>query len=57
MKEQYDSRHKPMFFSVRDMVHLRLHRGYQMAGVQSRKTGQQFVGPFQVTERIGRLAS
>jgi len=27
-----------------------------MAGVLSKKTGQQFVGPFQVIERIGRLA-
>ena len=56
MKGYYDSKHKPMFFGVGDFVHLRLHRGYQMAGVQSRKLGQQFAGPFQVVERIGRLA-
>ena len=56
MKNYYDAKHKPMFFSVGDFVHLRLHRGYQMAGVQSRKLGQQFAGPFQIEERIGRLA-
>ena len=56
MKDYYDAKHKPMFFNVGDHVHLRLHRGYQMAGVQSRKLGQQFAGPFQVVERIGRLA-
>lgn len=56
MKEYYDAKHKPMFFNVGDFVHLRLHRGYEMAGVQSKKLGQQFAGPFEVTERIGRLA-
>lgn len=33
MKEYYDAKHKPMFFNVGDFVHLRLHRGYEMAGV------------------------
>ena len=56
MKDRYDSKHKAMFFDVGDFVHLRLHRGYQMAGVLSRKLGQQFAGPFEVVERIGRLA-
>ena len=56
MKDYYDAKHKPIFFNVGDLVHLRLHRGYQMAGVQSRKLGQQFAGPFQIVERIGRLA-
>ena len=46
MKEYYDRKHKPMFFKEGDFVHLRLHRGYQMAGVQSRKLSQQFAGPF-----------
>lgn len=56
MKEYYDTKHKPIFFNVGDFVHLRLHRGYKIVGVQSKKLGQQFAGSFKVTERIGRLA-
>lgn len=55
MKEYYDSHHQPIFFNVGDLVKLRLHRGYEVPGV-SKKIGQQFVGPFKVLERIGRLA-
>lgn len=55
IKEYYDAKHKPMFFKVDDHVHLRLHRGYQMADVQSRKLDQQFAGSFEIVKRIGRL--
>lgn len=55
MKEYYDTHHQPIFFNVGDLVKLRLHRGYEVPGV-SKKIGQQFVGPFKVLERIGRLA-
>ena len=55
MKEYYDAHHQPIFFNVGDLVKLRLHRGYKVPGVSS-KFGQQFVGPFKVLERIGRLA-
>ena len=56
IKEYYDAKHISMFFRIGEHVHLRLHRGYQMAGVQSRKLGQQFAEPFEVIERIERLA-
>lgn len=57
MYDYHDFKHKPMFFSAGDFVHLPLNRGYQMAGVQSRKLGQQFAGLFEVIiERIVRLA-
>ena len=56
MKEYYDIRHKPKFFKVGDMVNLRLHRGYSVPSITKRKIDQQFVGPFRVVERIGRLA-
>ena len=56
MKESYDKQHKPMFFKIGDKVKLRLHRGYKVPAIPNRKLGQQFVGPFTVTGRIGRLA-
>ena len=56
MKDYYDRLHQPMFFNVGDMVKLRLHKGYSVPGITSHKIGAQFVGPFKVIERIGRLA-
>ena len=56
MKEYYDSHHMPMFFDVGDLVNLRLHKGYKMPAITSKKIGPQLVGPFKVLERIGRLA-
>ena len=56
MKKYYDVKHTSMFFRVGEHVHLRLHRGYQMTEVQSRKLGQQFAESFEVIERIERLA-
>ncbi|KAI0993301.1 hypothetical protein K3495_g14883 [Podosphaera aphanis] len=58
MKEQYDKKHKPVFFKVGDFVALRLHRGYNVPGLAERNTKilQQYAGPFKVIERIGRLA-
>lgn len=58
MKNSYDAKHKPIFFKVGDFVSLRLHRGYNVPGIQGRNTKieQQFAGPFRILERIGRLA-
>lgn len=56
MKDYYDGKHTPISFNVDDMVNLRLHRGYKVPAVTSKKVGQQLVGPFPVIERIGRLA-
>ncbi len=58
MKAYYDEKHQPQFFSVGDMVNLRLHRGYTLPSLvgQNKKLSQQFVGPLRVRERIGRLA-
>ena len=33
MKKYYDAKHKPIFFNIKDYVHLRLHRGYQIADI------------------------
>lgn len=56
MKEHYDKRHQPKFFNVGDLVNLRLHKGYQVPAIRSKKIGPQLVGPFRVLKRIGRLA-
>ena len=39
MKEQYDKYHRLMFFNKGDLVNLRLHRGYYIPGVISKKIG------------------
>ncbi|KAI0993049.1 hypothetical protein K3495_g15135 [Podosphaera aphanis] len=58
MKDNYDTYHQAKYFNVGDFVALRLHRGYNVPGLKGRNTKieQQFAGPFQVLERIGRLA-
>lgn len=55
IKEYYDARHQRKFFNVDDLVN-RLHRGYRIPVITSRKIGQQLVRPFKVLKRIGRLA-
>ena len=39
MKEYYDSSHLPMFFDRGDLVNLRLHKGYRVPGITSKKIG------------------
>ncbi|KAI1006249.1 hypothetical protein K3495_g1966 [Podosphaera aphanis] len=60
IKKYYDDddRHMPMFFNTADFVMLRLHRGYTIpsAKLTTKKLQRQFVGPFRITERIGKLA-
>ena len=57
-KYHYDRRHHPQFFRTGDFALLRLHRGYNVPATKltGRKYGLQFVGPFKILERIGRLA-
>ena len=55
-KFHYDRRHQPQFFRQGDKVLLRLHQGYKIPTNHGRKYAQQYAGPFQVLERIGRLA-
>lgn len=57
MKTHYDRKHQPMFFKVGDWVRLRLHKGYHLPGASSNaKIYDQYAGPFQIIERIGRSA-
>ena len=55
-KFHYDRRHQPMYFRRGEEAFLRLHHGYQIPSVTSKKIGQQYVGPFRILERIGKQA-
>ena len=57
-KAYYNRRHQPQFLRVGDKALLRLHQGYNIpaTAITGRKYAQQYVGPFDVIERIGRLA-
>lgn len=57
-KAHYNRKHQSLFLKVGDWAMLRLHKGYfipSSLGV-TKKLTQQYVGPFQVLERVGRLA-
>ena len=57
-KTTYDRKHQPLFMKVGEWAMLRLHKGYNIpatAGV-TRKLTQQYVGPFRIVEKVGRLA-
>ena len=57
-KAHYDRKHQPLFMKVGDWAMLKLHKGYSIpssAGV-TKKLTQQYVGPFRILEKVGRLA-
>ena len=55
-KFHYDRKHQPMILAVGDYALLLLHKGYSIPSAPNRKLDQQYVGPFQVTEKVGLLA-
>ena len=55
-KKHYNRRHTAMFLKQGDFCMLRLHRGYRIPSHLNNKLTQQYMGPFQVLEKIGRLA-
>lgn len=57
-KAHYNRKHQPMFMKVGDWAMLRLHKGYSIltsAGI-TKKLTQQYVGPFLILKKVGRLA-
>ena len=57
-KAHYDRKHQPLFMKVGDWAMLKLHKGYFIpfsAGVMKKFT-QQYIGPFRIPEKVGRLA-
>ena len=57
-KRSYDEKHKPVYMREGDYALIRLHHGYDIpsTAVLGRKYSQQYVGPFRVLKRVGRLA-
>jgi hypothetical protein len=57
-KKYYDANHRDVEFSIGDWVWLRLlHRTAQSLDPRAKcKLGPRYAGPFQVLERIGRVA-
>lgn len=57
-KAAYDRRHQPMFLKINDWALIRLHKGYKIPSTLgiTHKLADQFVGPFKVLDRVGRLA-
>ena len=52
----YDKHHRPIEFQIGDDVFLKLHHGYSLPGVDNMKLSNQRAGPFQVLEKVGKLA-
>ena len=57
-KTNYDRKHQPLFMKVGDWAMLKLHKEYSIPSSASvtKKLTQQYVGPFRVFEKVGRLA-
>lgn len=56
IKHYYDANHQPKVFQEGDLVNIRLHKGYHVPAIESKKIGPQLVDPLKVLDRIGRLA-
>lgn len=57
-KAYYNRNHQPPFMKVGDCAMLKLHKDYSIpSSVRvTKKLMQQYIGPFRVVERVGRLA-
>lgn len=57
-KKNHDKAHQPLFLEVNDLVLLRLHKGYKISATEGiiTKLTQQYVGPFRIIKKVGRLA-
>ena len=57
-KAHYNRKHQLLFMKIGDHAMLRLHKGYSIPSSTSvtKKLTQQYVGPFCVFEKVGRLA-
>ena len=57
-KFHYDRSHTPMFLKVGEWALIKLHKGYNIPSTAhiTKKLSQQYVGPFQVLQKVGRLA-
>ena len=58
-KKHYDKSHQHLFMKVGDWSMLKLHKGYLIffSIKVTKKLTPQYIGPFQIVEKVGRLAS
>jgi hypothetical protein len=54
--KNYNGKHKDLSLNAGDKAYIRLGTGYKLRGIPKAKLGMQRVGPFNVIEKIGRLA-
>ena len=59
-KHHYDRKHQPMFLKQGDWAYLRLHKGYSIPAITAAaittKLSQQYVGPFEILQKVGKQA-
>ena len=55
IKHYYDLRYQSMYFDIKDIVNLRLHKGYNISDITFYKIEAQFAGSFEITKRINKL--
>ena len=56
IKHYYNLRHQSMYFDIKDIINLRLHKDYNVLNIISHKIEAQFADPFEITKRINKLA-
>jgi hypothetical protein len=52
----YNRKHKDLSLKVGDKAYIGLGTGYKLRGIPKAKLGLQRVGPFNIVEKVGRLA-
>lgn len=55
MQKTYDAKHRAMSFEVSEYAYLS-PKGLRMSVVGSKKLSSRWLGPFEITTRVGRLA-
>lgn len=57
-KTHYDRKHQPLFMKKDKWAMLQLHKEYSISAVLeiTKRLTQQYVGPFQIEDKIERLA-
>ena len=55
-KRIYDKKHSPLHLRPGDYAYIQLHKGYQIHSAWNKKLENQYAGPFQVLEKVSRLA-
>ena len=55
MKKIYDARYQFIFFKIKDLVNLRLHKDYKILIITSKKIKPQLIKSFKILKKIKRL--